>query len=129
MAEENKYLAAIWIRGTIKANQEIKDTIKMLGFKAKNNCLILENTPSNQGMLKKLKDYITWGEVDNDVIELLKKKRKNLLDGNKKMLFSLHPPIKGFEKGGIKKSFSQKGSLGYRGKEINHLIRRMVELF
>ena len=40
-----------------------------------------------------------------------------------KPLFRLHPPRKGYE--GIKRSFKEGGALGYRGKKINQLIRRM----
>lgn len=41
-----------------------------------------------------------------------------------KPLFRLNPPKKGFE--GIKRSFNNGGALGYRGKEINKLIERML---
>ncbi len=39
--------------------------------------------------------------------------------------FRLHPPTKGF-KGKVKKSFAAGGELGYRGEEINELIKRML---
>jgi large subunit ribosomal protein L30 len=41
-----------------------------------------------------------------------------------KPLFRLNPPNKGYE--GIKRSFHNGGALGYRGKEINKLIKRML---
>ena len=41
-----------------------------------------------------------------------------------KRVFRLSPPKKGYR--GIKKSFVKKGALGYRGKEINNLITRMI---
>ena len=41
-----------------------------------------------------------------------------------KPIFRLNPPKKGYE--GIKKSFINDGALGYRGKEINKLINRMI---
>lgn len=40
-------------------------------------------------------------------------------------LFRLHPPTKGF-KGKIKRSYSSRGELGYRGEKINELLRRML---
>ena len=43
-----------------------------------------------------------------------------------KTFFRLHPPIGGFERGGIKKGFAEGGALDYRGKEINRLILRMI---
>lgn len=42
-----------------------------------------------------------------------------------KPLFRLNPPQGGF-KGSTKKHFTVKGELGYRGKEINELIKRMI---
>ncbi|MGQ9551340.1 MAG: 50S ribosomal protein L30 [Candidatus Bathycorpusculaceae bacterium] len=44
---------------------------------------------------------------------------------NVQPVFKLHPPSKGF-KGKIKKSHRMGGETGYRGEEINELIRRMV---
>jgi len=41
-----------------------------------------------------------------------------------KPLFRLNPPKNGYE--GIKRSFTNGGALGYRGKEINKLIERMI---
>ena len=41
-----------------------------------------------------------------------------------KPLFRLNPTKKGYN--GVKKSFKNKGSLGYRGKEINKLIDKMI---
>lgn len=42
-----------------------------------------------------------------------------------KPVFRLHPPTGG-HKGSTKKHYTVKGELGYRGKEINELIRRMM---
>lgn len=41
-----------------------------------------------------------------------------------KPVFRLHPPKNGYE--GIKRSYPNGGALGYRGKEINKLIERML---
>ena len=46
------------------------------------------------------------------------------LDGVKPV-FRLHPPSGGFKKT-LKRGFSEGGELGYRGEEINRLIKRMV---
>ena len=43
-----------------------------------------------------------------------------------KQFFKLSPPVGGFERGGIKKSYSIGGVLGYRGKEINKLLKKMM---
>jgi len=43
---------------------------------------------------------------------------------NVKPIFRLNPPKNGYE--GIKRSFVNKGALGYRRKEINKLLERMI---
>lgn len=42
-----------------------------------------------------------------------------------KPVFRLHPPSKGF-KGKVKKSYTTGGVTGYRGENINNLIKRMT---
>jgi large subunit ribosomal protein L30 len=40
-------------------------------------------------------------------------------------VFKLRPPTKGY-KGNVKKGYGSGGELGYRGKNINELIKRMI---
>ena len=42
-----------------------------------------------------------------------------------KPVFRLHPPSKGF-KGKVKRSYTSGGVTGYRGENINNLIKRMT---
>lgn len=122
MSENIKKIAAIRIRGLVNIKKTIEDTLDMLRLYRKNYCVVLENKPEVIGMLKKAKDYITWGEIDESTLKLLNEKR-----GKKdKKFFRLQPPRKGFERKGTKKSFSIGGALGYRGEKINELIKRMV---
>lgn len=44
---------------------------------------------------------------------------------NVQPVFRLHPPTKGFKRK-VKKGYGMGGELGYRGEEINRLIKRMV---
>jgi len=44
-----------------------------------------------------------------------------------KQFFRLHPPVGGFERGGIKSAFAEGGVLGYRGPKIDKLIERMIK--
>jgi large subunit ribosomal protein L30 len=110
-------------------------------------------------MLQVSKDYITWGEIEKEILSKLISSRGKL-EGDKKLtneyiksatsydnidklsqaiidkkfkyknipdvkpIFRLSPPKKGYE--GIKKSFTKKGALGYRSKDINKLIERMI---
>lgn len=113
-------LAAVKVRGVINAITPIKDTIKMLKLHRTNYCVILENNPSNTGMLKMAKDYITWGEINEETLKLLKQKK-----GEQKF-YKLTPPRKGYGRKGIKTSFTDSGALGYRGEKINDLLQRML---
>ena len=151
--------AAIRVRGIVNVNPDIKKTLQLLNLTRSNHCVILEEKPSIKGMLQVAKDYITWGEIEKDVLSKLINSRGKLLGDknltndyikssttydsinklsqalldnkfkykeihNIKPVFRLNPPKKGYE--GIKRSFVNKGTLGYRGKEINKLIQRMI---
>ena len=139
-------LAVVRVRGLTGIKIKIEDTLKMLRLYKKNYCCVLPNNPIYLGMLKKSKDYITWGEIDDETFNILVEKRgeefkgretdsKNkikyndfVLINNKKIkkYFRLNPPRKGFGRKGIKTSFQNGGALGYRGDKINDLIKRML---
>ncbi|MBN2422498.1 uL30 family ribosomal protein [Candidatus Woesearchaeota archaeon] len=142
----SKKLALVRIRGDMKLSYKLKDTFTALNLHKKNWCVIVNNSPSNLGMIDKIKDYITWGEIDNETYALLTEKRaqpfkagasdrKNKIQNTKfitinnqkyKKYFRLNPPLKGYGRKGIKKAFAQGGALGYRGEKINALIKRMI---
>lgn len=71
-------IAIIRISGKNDVKKEIKDTLNMLRLYNKNTCVILENTPSITGMIKKLKDYVTWGEIDENTLNILITKRAKI---------------------------------------------------
>ncbi len=122
-------IAVILIRGLINMTGKVVDTLSMLRLRKKHTCVVLENNPTNIGMLKKVKDYVTYGEIDDATLKELVSKRGKEDPNNKgktKPFFALHPPVGGFERKGIKKAFTQKGVLGYRGAKINDLIKKML---
>lgn len=139
-------LAAVAVRGVVKAPQDIRDTLSMLHLRRQNYGVVLKNTPAVVGMLVKVKDYIAWGELDDATLQELIAKRgmkyrgrlhdaggkyhyaKILAvgDAKYKKYFRLNPPRKGFGRKGIKVQFAAGGALGYRGDKINDLIRRML---
>ena len=136
MAEEQKQtgekkIAVIRIRGIIGLKKDIKDTLKMLRLYNKNWCVVVDATPSVLGMIKKVKDYITWGEIDDETFSLLKEKRGEKTKNKKgeevlKPFFRMHPPRGGFERKGIKIPFNLGGALGNRKEKINDLIKKMI---
>jgi large subunit ribosomal protein L30 len=55
--------AVIRVRGSVNVKSDIKDTLKMLRLNSINHCVLLPKTESYSGMLQKVKDYVTWGEI------------------------------------------------------------------
>jgi len=122
-------LAVIRVRGCVRVNKEIEDTLQMLRLYRKNFCALVEK--KDVGMIKKVKDFVTYGEIDKETEDLLIKQRgeKTKDEEGKEVLkkfFRLNPPRKGFGRKGIKVSFSKSGALGYRAQKINDLIKRML---
>lgn len=153
--------AVIRVKGVCKTNKDIKDTLRMLHLTRTNSCVIVPDTPSYRGMLQKVKDYVTWGEIGAEVLAKMIALRGRI-EGNRRItdeyvrantkydsiyalaqaivngefnyaslkavkpLFRLHPPIGGYRS--VKRVFKDKGALGYRGKEIEKLIERMLAI-
>ena len=145
-------------RGVTK---KIKDTMMMLNLTRVNHATLVPETVTYLGMLKKSKDYVTWGEVDAETIETLLKERVRMV-GDKpvddatikasskyktvaafskamaageatmkdvdglKPIFRLHPPRGSKGWGGIKRSYTVGGALGFRGEAISDLAGRML---
>jgi large subunit ribosomal protein L30 len=71
-----------------------------------------------------LKSATSYSDVDKISQAIIDNKFRYKDIPDVKPIFRLSPPKNGYE--GIKRSFSNKGTLGYRGKEINKLIKRMI---
>ena len=111
-------LAVIRIRGEVRIVTEVHDTLEMLRLNKKNNCVIVEDTPSVMGMLRFVESFITWGPVDEKTLVELKKK------GEKVMKLSC--PRKGYGRKGIKMPYKLHGAYGNREEKINDLLTRMM---
>jgi large subunit ribosomal protein L30 len=77
-----KRIAIIQVRGAIGMKKKVKDTLKFLRLFKKNCCSVVSNTYNIIGMLRVVKDYVTWGEIDKETFKLLLEKRGRL-PGNK----------------------------------------------
>lgn len=118
--------AVVRVRGAQRSDRKIKRTLELLRLKDKNNCVVLPEEPRFKGMLERVKDFVTWGEIDDATLAELMQKRGAGANGYRGVAFRLAPPRKGFERKGAFKRFGQGGALGYRGKEINRLLKRMI---
>ena len=111
------------------------------------HCVLIKESDPMKGMLRKVRNWVTWGEIDDETLRLMitkrgRKSRNNRLADseteeifkkakeNEKIpeeidpVFRLSPPSRGFKKS-IKQHYPD-GELGYRGKEINELLKRMI---
>jgi len=137
--------AVIRIRSGVHRSYEVNDTMMMLRLNRRMHCIVVKESDSANGMLNKVKDDITWGEISDEVLKkmIIKRGRKErnekltteeaekafseIRSGKKAMIkpvFRLTPPSKGFKKS-IKQQYPN-GEIGYRGEKINELILRMI---
>ena len=157
--EQNKLLVLVRVRGEVGIRKPISDTMEIMRLYHKNYSTLIWTSESMLGMINKIRDYITFGEIDEStLIDLLKERGR--IAGNKKLtaeflktqkltfeslakdliagkiklkdvagvkqFFRLAPPRGGFERKGIKHSFSVGGALGYRKEKINELVKKML---
>ena len=153
-------LAVIRIRGTTGIRPKAAKTAELLRLHRINHMVLVDDSETTRGMLQAVKDYVTWGEIDDSTIELVLKHRAQLKGHNYlgednlkeisgfstfkdlakalnkgKVKFKdikdivpvirLNPPRGGYES--IRKQVKQEGSSGYRGKDINSLILKMLK--
>ena len=147
--------AVVRVRGKVGVKGEIEETMKRLMLTRVNHAVVVPETPEYEGMIKKAKDYVTWGEVSEEVLAEMILRRGEFKGGGKvtreelekrtgkkfdefvkdvvKNKEKLHRLLKPFRlhpprKGyrKIKLPFKVGGALGYRGEKINDLLRRMI---
>jgi large subunit ribosomal protein L30 len=95
-----------------------KETLtKMLSVRGK----LIGDKPLTEEYLKKAAPYHSFEKLSEAILEN-KVKYKDIPEV--KPLFRLNPPKKGHRT--VKRSFVNKGSLGYRKENINTLIERML---
>ena len=143
---EGQKIAIVRVRGLTGIKHPIDDTLNKLRLYRKNYCVVVPKNSVYMGMVMKVKDYVTWGEVGEETYKTLLDERKEEykervsdskgkinyakfldIDGKKiKKFFRLNSPRKGYGRKGIKASFTDGGALGYRGDKINDIIMRMI---
>jgi large subunit ribosomal protein L30 len=145
----------IRVRGTIHARHDIEMTLDQLHLTRPNHATVLPEVDAFRGMLTKVQGYVTWGEAEPETVTLLLKERGVTVGGERigdtggsapssdlpklakavltdglvraeglRPLFRLRAPKGGWRS--TKRSFALGGALGYRGRAINDLARKML---
>lgn len=138
-------IAVIRITGCVDKKAEIENTLDRMRLRRKYACTILDGERAEvKGMIKNVRDFVAYGEIDEKTLVKLIEKRGKSLDKDKKIdaekiakeilknksmkdlaikpFFRLHPA-----RGGINsKSHFPKGVLGNHKEAINKLIEKML---
>ena len=89
-------LAVIRIRGTTGIRPAAAKTAELMRLNRINHMVLVEDNDVNRGMLQKVKDYVTWGEIDDATVEMILKYRAQLKGHNPLMEEELKD-ISGYE--------------------------------
>jgi len=144
------------VRGSIHAKHEIGETLRFLHLTRPNHATVVPEDAAFRGMLTRVQGYVTWGETDEETVGLVLAARGRTPEGRPlagegraagapadpaalartvvagglpraagvRPLFRLRAPKGGWRS--TKKPFTLGGALGYRGRAINELVRRML---
>ncbi len=114
-------IAAVRVRGNVDAREKVSRTLNDLKLRKKNQCVVFEENKSVEGMMKLAKDYIAYGEIDDDTVEKLEERSGTSIESGSTV--KLSPPTGGFKD--TKGNVGQGGSLGKRS-DMDELINKMV---
>jgi len=137
-------ICVIRIRGQVGINKKVKETLDRLRLRKKYSCIVINPTKEQLGMIKKMRNFVAFGEIKKDMLKKLIEKRGQLINKEKKIdvkkiveelekgkkyeelnlkpFFRLHPPRKGIKS----KLHFPKGVLGDNKEKINELVERML---
>ncbi|NHJ39169.1 MAG: 50S ribosomal protein L30 [Asgard group archaeon] len=82
--KQDGLLAIVRIRGSVDQPNNIKHTLLLLNLTRPNHAVIVPNDSTHNGMLQKIKDVVTWGEINKETLTALIKKRGRI-KGNQKI--------------------------------------------
>ena len=114
--------AAVKVRGSVDASENISETLDSLGLDKKNKVLFVDgDSESFKGMMRKAKDYIAYGEVSDETVEEIEDQKELSLEHGDRV--SMTPPSGGFKT--TKKNFANGGALGER-PSMDGLLQKMI---
>ncbi|MEX0919979.1 MAG: uL30 family ribosomal protein [Candidatus Pacearchaeota archaeon] len=141
---EGRNLCIVRISGKVGLNKDVIETLDRLRLRKKYSCIVMKPTKEQAGMIKKIRSFVAYGDIKNDILEKLIANRGQPADKSKKIdskkaaegitkgekfedlnlrpFFRLHPARKGM----VTKFHFPKGVLGDNGDKINDLVERML---
>jgi large subunit ribosomal protein L30 len=83
-SEECKCLVVVKVRGTVRAQREVRETLDFLHLAHTNHAVLIDSRPAYKGMLQRVSSYVTWGEPTKETVAMMLQKRGRLA-GDKKL--------------------------------------------
>jgi len=81
--EQCRCLVAVKVRGTVSAMREARETLDLLHLSHTNHAVLIDSRPAYYGMLRRVNNYVTWGEPTKETVSVLLQKRARLAGGKK----------------------------------------------
>lgn len=115
-------LAVVKVRSSVNVRRDVRETMQMLCLTRVNHCVVIDDTPTYRGMLQKAKDVLTWGEVEQKILEQLIRKRGRLA-GDKRLTDELVKSQTSFQ------SLSEFASAVYAGEAELRALPGLKKVF
>ena len=81
--EQCRCLVAVKVRGTVSATREARETLNLLRLTHTNHAVLIDSRPAYYGMLRRVNNYVTWGEPTTETVSMMLQKRGRLAGGKK----------------------------------------------
>ena len=74
--------ALVQLRGEVNVEQDILDTLEMLNLNRVNHATLVPETPTYDGMVAKVNDFVAYGQPSQETVELLIRQRAEPAEGD-----------------------------------------------
>ena len=119
-SEDAGRIAVIRIRGIRNVKPRLRLTFELMRLERPNHCVVVGPTPQTMGMLNVIKDYVTFGRINDTTFSALRSKRGK--EGVENPVYRLHPPKRGMRD--IKLAWPA-GVVGAR-EDMDVFIKKMI---
>lgn len=76
-------IAVVRVRGHAKIQHTAVHTMNQMKLNRPNHCVVLPEGRTTRGMLQNVKDYVTWGEINHELIARMLHQRGEVLGGDR----------------------------------------------
>ena len=112
------------IEGQTDVKSNIKETLKRLKLNRKLHVVFIDEKDTIRvGMLRSVREYVSYGKVDEKTMKEIIEKRGHKSNGKYAGFCRMHPPIGGFKRS--TKLQAPRGVLGFQ-TDVMKLVGRMI---